>query len=128
MPRRAQLITIFWRDIPTQVNASMGRDKHQVPLKPRFMQAVDRAAMKADLTEATAYIGEMRRVSAPLIGDDLVAAAEAEAERLDAAFPLDVLNTFVATGGWDPDRPGSADGETDPAGDDEPPMPSGDAS
>lgn len=104
MPRRAQLVTIFWRDIPTQVNASLGRDKHQVPLKPRFMKAVDRAAMTAGLTEASDYIGEMRRVSAPLIGTDLEAAATAEAERLDEIFTLEVLNTFVVTGGWDPDR------------------------
>ncbi len=123
MPRRAQLVTIFWRDIPTQVNASHGRDKHQVPLKPRFMKAVDRAAMIAGLTEASAYIGEMRRVSAPLIGDDLETAANAEAERLDQIFTLEVLDTFVATGGWDPDRPDpDEDTPTDSS------MPPGDAS
>ncbi len=126
MPRRAQLITIFWRDIPTQVNASLGREKAQMPLKPRFLKAVDRAAMQAGITEASAYVAEWRRVSAPLIGTDLEGAATAEAERLDAAFPLETLNTFVATGGWDPERPESERTEPNPF--QNPPMPPGDAS
>ncbi len=96
-----QLVTIFWRDIPTHVNGVEGRDKHQFPLKKRFETAVDRAAMKADLTEASNYIGEVRRESRPA-GEDVRSEAEALAADLDATFTLEVLNSYVDNGGFAP--------------------------
>ncbi len=112
MPRGPQLITIYWRDIPAQVNGvpprvrGQGRSaKHQELLLPRFQKAIDRAAMVADITTATAYVAEWRQESVAADGDDYVEAAKAEAARLDAEFPLERINEFVATGGWDPARP-----------------------
>ena len=35
----AQLITIYWRDIPTQVNAQMGRVRHRA--QSRFVGRAD---------------------------------------------------------------------------------------
>ncbi len=99
--RSAQLVTIYWRDIPTHVNGVDGREKHQFPLLPRFEKAVDRAAMKAGLTEASDYIGEVRREARPA-GADPRAEAEALAAELDRSFPLEVLNTYVANGGFAP--------------------------
>ena len=63
MPRGPQLITIYWRDIPAQVNAkSRGRaaraEAGQVLLKPRFQKAIDRAAMKAGITTASDYVAD----------------------------------------------------------------------
>ncbi len=106
MPRGPQLITIYWRDIPAQVNAKTRGAKHQVLLKPRFQHAIDRAAMVAGITTSSDYVGEWRQVSAPVEGD-IEAAAEAEAARLDDAFPLERINEFVNEGGWDPSRPES---------------------
>ncbi len=70
-------------------------------MKKRFETAVDRAAMKANLTEASNYIGEVRRESRPA-GDDVRAEAEALAAELDAHFTLEVLNTYVDNGGFAP--------------------------
>ena len=96
-----QLVIIYWRDIPTHVNGVAGRDKHQFPMKKRFETAVDRAAMKAGLTEASNYIGEVRRETRPA-GDDPAAEAEALAAELDQHFTLDVLNTYVENSGFAP--------------------------
>ncbi len=102
MARGAKLVTIFWRDIPAQVNAKTRSEKHRVLLKPRFQKAIDRAAMVADKTEASAYVAEWRQESMQLAGDPKES-AEAEAARLDAAFPLSRLDQLAKTGGWNPD-------------------------
>jgi hypothetical protein len=96
-----QLVVISWRDIPAQVNAQAGRRRHQVVLDERFQQAIDRAAIVAGKTTAQDYVEEWRRVSAPC-GDDLEAAATAEAERLDAAYPPERLDRLVGNGGLEP--------------------------
>ena len=42
MPRRgSELVVISWRDIPAQVNARAGAEKHQVVLPRRFQRAID---------------------------------------------------------------------------------------
>jgi hypothetical protein len=97
----AQLVVISWRDIPAQVNAQAGRRRHQVVLDERFQQAIDRAAIVAGKTTAQDYVEEWRRVGTPC-GDDLEAAAAAEAERIEADYPPDRLERLAANGGLDP--------------------------
>jgi hypothetical protein len=107
MPRRGnELVVISWRDIPAQVNARSGADKHQVVLPRRFQRAIDDAAMIADKKTAGEYVGEWRRtsLSLPPGPDGIDSAAEQEAHRLDVAFPRERLQRLVANGGWDPDR------------------------
>ena len=102
MPRRgSELVVISWRDIPAQVNARAGAEKHQVVLPRRFQRAIDDAAMVAGKKTANEYVGEWRRTAAALPADGAVAAAaEAEAQRLDDAFPRERLQELVANGGW----------------------------
>jgi cvfA/B/C family virulence factor len=97
----AELITIWWRDIPMQVIAREGRRNEKRILDKRFQIAVDKAAMKAGKKAYGDYIEEMRRAQRPC-GDDLAAEARAEAERLDAAYTKEVLRDLVATGGEGP--------------------------
>ena len=98
----ASLITIWWRDIPMQVIARDRRQAHKLVLHPRFQVAVDKAAMKAGKKAASDYVEEMRR-SARDCGDDLVAEASAEAQRLERAYPRDVLARLIEAGGVDGD-------------------------
>lgn len=100
----SSIVTILWRDIPAQVNAGGGDERSQRILPRRFQKAIDRAAMVAGKTQASDYVAEWRRVSVPLAGEP-EAAAVAEAERLEAEFPRERLDRFVAAGGWDPDQP-----------------------
>ncbi len=105
MPRRgSEIIVISWRDIPAQVNARTGAEKHQVALPRRFQRAIDDAAMVAGKKTANEYVGEWKRASLPIPADaaGLREAAEQEAQRLDDAFPRERLQEFVANGGWDP--------------------------
>ena len=98
------LVVICWRDIPAQVNAGSGEARIQRILPRRFQRAIDEAAMVAGLTGASQYIGEWRRTTRPARDDDPEAAALRTAEELEEAFPRERLKTFVATGGWDPER------------------------
>lgn len=95
-----QLVTIFWRDIPLQVNAQSGRTKVQGELHRRFQRATDRAAMAAGLTKADEYVTQMRRTEQPC-GADLEAAVTAEVERIDADYDRERLNTLADRGGYE---------------------------
>ena len=47
----AQLIVVYWRDIPAQVIVKRGRVSAKRQLAERFEQAIDRAAMRANLRD-----------------------------------------------------------------------------
>ena len=89
---------ILWRDIPAQVTATDGATTARRQLSDRFQNAIDAAAMKAELSEMDAYLEEWRRESRPC-GDDVAAEVEAEAERLEDAFPREVLLRLTRAGG-----------------------------
>jgi hypothetical protein len=93
-----QLVTIYWRDIPSQVNAQAGRTRHAVTLSERFQVAIDRAAMISGMAGSDDYINEWRRESQPC-GDALELIATAEAERIEAAYPSQRLNAIASNGG-----------------------------
>ena len=97
------LTVIWWRDIPAQVIAKDRREAHKVVLHPRFQVAIDKAAMKAGKKAASDYIGEWRR-EARSCGDDLEAAANAEAARLESHYAKAVLDRLIAAGGLDVER------------------------
>ncbi len=56
-------ITIYWRDIPSQIILKKGRTKTKKLLSPRFQKAIDRAAMRAGKGGSKAYIEEWRRAT-----------------------------------------------------------------
>lgn len=47
---------MYWHDIPVQVRAGGRRDRVSIELPPRFSEAVDKAAMVAELTGTDAYL------------------------------------------------------------------------
>lgn len=97
-----QLVTIFWRDIPSQVNAQAGRRRHQALLSERFQLAIDRAAMIAGLAGSDDYLNEWRRETRPC-GDDLEAEATAAAAALEAEYTPERLNALASDGGAERD-------------------------
>lgn len=95
---RAQLITIYWRDIPAQVTARAGRRKSSVQLADRFQIAIDRAAVVAGKHTTDDYLEEWRRETTPCAGD-LSEAAAAAAAALEEAYPSERLRRLAANGG-----------------------------
>jgi hypothetical protein len=104
----AELIIVSWRDIPAQVIVKAGRQSAKRPLSERFQEAIDRAAMHAQLRETDAYLGEWRRIAAGSCGADLEAEVAAAAARLESEYPPERLRALVANGGLEPQSEGSA--------------------
>lgn len=93
-----ELITIYWRDIPAQITATVDGNKQSWLLEERFQVAIDRAAGVAGLTDADDYVLEWRRVPQPYEGDPQTG-ARAEAERVQDLYPPSRVRALVENGG-----------------------------
>jgi hypothetical protein len=94
----AQLIIVYWHDIPAQVIAKAGRSSAKRELSPRFQDAIDRAAMVSGEHGTDAYLAAWRR-DVGACADDLEAAAGAAAARIEAEFDDARLAKLVSSGG-----------------------------
>ncbi len=94
----AELITIYWRDIPSQITAKSGRKTAKVMLSARFQKGIDRAAMRAGKGTSDAYMEDWRRKRSKCSGD-LQAEATQAAAALELEFSDDFLETIVKAKG-----------------------------
>ena len=103
----AQLITLYWRDIPAQVIAERGRgrkrEQAKIELSRRFAIAIDAAAMRDGADSTDDYLAEWRRGDPVECGEDLEAEAAAKAEELEEDYPADQVRQLVENGGNNPD-------------------------
>ena len=93
-----ELTVIWWRDIPAQVTAKEGRARAARELAPRFLEAIDSAAMRAGLIGTDSYLEEWRR-STSTCGDDLAAEVAATAAQLEQDYPDERLERLVRSNG-----------------------------
>ncbi len=96
----AQVVIVYWRDIPAQVIVGKGRRGEKRILPERFEQAIDRAAMKVGAEDTDTYLAEWRKADPVTIEGDDAAVADAEAARLDAEYDRDRIKTLIANDGW----------------------------
>ena len=82
----AQLITLYWRDIPAQVIAERARGRKRaqakIQLSRRFAIAIDAAAIRDGADSTDDYLAEWRRSEPVECGNDLKAEASARAAAL----------------------------------------------
>lgn len=97
----AQLVVVYWRDIPAQVIVRAGRSSAKRELPPRFAEAIDRAAMRAGLTGTDSYLEAWRRSAPSDCGNDLEAEAAGTASALDSAYPASRLKQLIDAAGHD---------------------------
>ena len=95
----ASLITVFWRDIPSQVIVKSGRKAAKRELSNRFIRAIDLAAAHAGAKSEDAYLAEWRRSDPVDCGDDLEAEANAAAARLEAEYDIHRLAVLARRDG-----------------------------
>lgn len=95
----AQIVTLYWRDIPSQVTAKAGRRQAKVLLPERFQEAIDRAAMRAKLRDSDSYLEHWRRGEPQDCGDDLEAEAARVAAGIEATYDDPRLKALVERGG-----------------------------
>ena len=102
----AQLITLYWRDIPAQVIAERGRgrkrEQAKIELSRRFATAIDAAAMRDGADSTDDYLAEWCRGDPVECGEDLEAEAAAKAAELEEDYPAGRVRQLVENGGNNP--------------------------
>lgn len=96
----AEVTIVYWRDIPAQVIVGKGRRGTKRPLSERFEQAIDRAAMKADLVGTDAYLAEWRKADPVEVEGEDAEAADREVARIEAEYDTGRLRALIDNDGW----------------------------
>lgn len=78
---------LYWCDIPVQVRAGARRDRVSRELPPRFLEAVERAAMAARLTGTDGYLSQFRWSAAQERPESPQEVVEAVIAELEASLP-----------------------------------------
>ena len=95
----ADLIVVYWRDIPAQVLVKAGRKTERRQLDKRFEVAIDAAAMRAGMTGTDAYLEQWRRADPVAVDGDLAEAADAAVTQIETDFDKEKLKALVQNGG-----------------------------
>ena len=96
----AELIVVYWRDIPAQVIVRAGRrNQVKVELDPRFAQAIDIAAMKGGARDADDYLADWYKADPVIVSEDLQGEAQAMARQLEEEYDDERLKALIANGG-----------------------------
>lgn len=97
----ADLIVLYWRDIPRQVIVRKGRQNAKRELTVRFEEAIDMAAMRSGAAQTDDYLAAWRKADPVPVGDDIEAEAESAAARLEAEYPRERLVALAKAGGME---------------------------
>ncbi|WP_159586625.1 MULTISPECIES: virulence factor [Chelativorans] len=95
----ADLIVVYWRDIPAQVIVRKGRKTAKRELPLRFTEAIDMCAMRVGARDTDAYLAEWRRGAPEPVSDDLEAEADKALAAIEREFPDEQLKALVKAGG-----------------------------
>jgi hypothetical protein len=95
----AQIFITYWRDIPSQVSAKAGRRGPKAMLSERFQEAIDMAAMRANLAGSDDYVQEWRRGNIQNVDGQAQQAVTQEVERLEREYDKDRLKSLIDNGG-----------------------------
>jgi hypothetical protein len=97
----AQLIILYWCDIPAQIIVKAGRKSAKQQLTNRFQEAIDMAAMKSKAHKAGTYLEEWRRSEPHECGENLEAEVSYAAQKIEKDYDDERLNALIKTGGKD---------------------------
>jgi hypothetical protein len=95
----ADLIIVYWRDIPAQVIVKRGRQNAKRELSLRFTEAIDTCAMRTGASATGDYLEEWRKAPPTPVGDDLEAEADKALADLEAKYDRVRLVALVKAGG-----------------------------
>lgn len=95
----ADLIIVYWRDIPAQVIVKKGRQNAKRELSLRFTEAIDMCAMRTGAGGTDDYLAEWRKADPIPVSDDLEQEAEQAAARFEQDYSRERLVALVKAGG-----------------------------
>jgi Virulence factor len=82
----AEFRVTYWRDLPSLVTARDGARTAKAPLDPRFMIAIDDAAMRLGAIDSDAYLEGWRQSDWDERGGSPEEVAQAVANELESEF------------------------------------------
>ena len=88
----ADVVIVYWRDIPAQVIVGKGRKASKIQLPERFEQAIDRAAMKIGAEDTDSYLAEWRKAESYSVDGEPDLIAKSEATRIDTEYTLSLIH------------------------------------
>ena len=97
---------IYWRDIPSQIKAKVGRKRMGRPLTERFLQSIDAAAMKSGDTDTDEYLAQWKPTEWMEIEGDPDEFLDAVAAKIEAEYTGKRLSNLVKNEGWEPEAEG----------------------
>lgn len=97
----ADLIIVYWRDIPAQVIVRQGRQNARRELPLRFTEAIDMCAMRVGASDTDAYLAEWRKGDPVPVSDDLEAEADKALAEIEARYDRERLVALVKAEGRD---------------------------
>ncbi|MBN9037297.1 MAG: virulence factor [Rhizobiales bacterium] len=97
----ADLIIVYWRDIPAQVIVRKGRQNAKRELPIRFTEAIDMCAMRVGARDSDAYLADWRRGDPLPVGDDLEAEADRAMADIETRYDHQKLVALVKSEGRD---------------------------
>lgn len=95
----ADLIIVYWRDIPAQVIVKKGRQNAKRELSLRFTEAIDMAAMRSGAAETDAYLAEWRKADPMPVSDELEAEADKAVAAIESQYDRERLVALAKSGG-----------------------------
>ena len=96
----ADVIVVYWRDIPAQVIVGKGRKASKVQLPERFEQAIDRAAMKIGAEDTDSYLAEWRKAPPYVVDGEQSEVAQLEANRINTEYNQEKIKLLIRNDGW----------------------------
>ena len=97
--KMADLIVVYWRDIPAQVIVKKGRQNAKRELSVRFTEAIDMCAMRTGASATGDYLEEWLKAPPTPVGDDLEVEADKALAELEAKYDRERLVALVKAGG-----------------------------
>ena len=100
----AQILVIYWRDIPAQVVAESGKGRNRIQAKRelhrRFALAIDEAAMRGGADKGDKYLADWHRGVPIPCTDFLEQEVQTLATQLEHNFTPAKLRALIASGGF----------------------------
>tara|TARA_B100001057_G_C22685463_1_gene885505 strand:+ start:255 stop:572 length:318 start_codon:yes stop_codon:yes gene_type:complete len=100
----AQVLVIYWRDIPAQVVAETGKGRNRTQekreLSRRFALAIDEAAMRAGADKSDDYLKDWSRGTPTPCTDMLEYEAENMVSKIEYEINTEKLRALIANGGF----------------------------
>ena len=96
-----QVTIVYWRDIPAQVIVGRGRAAEKRELSKRFIEAIDRCAMRVGARDSDSYLAQWRRGDAFVVAGEAKVEADRLMEEIEATYDDARLAVLVVGNGYD---------------------------